>query len=515
MFRKEGKKQPVLHEEFIAIARKYKSKTAISDKTTDQQVSYSKALLASLLFADYFKTFDDVYVGVMLPNSAGAFLTVIGLLSAGKVPVMINYSTGAENNCKYAQETCNFKTIITSQKLLEKIQCREIPGMLMLENMVSGISRLRKLKALTLSKLPLPLILNTLPKAQPDDTSVILFTSGSENNPKAVQLSHKNILSNVNDIRTVFRIDDQAVFLSILPLFHVFGLTTCFWTPLLTGSRIVSYANPLEFKTIPKIIREEKVTLIAATPVFFAGYLRESEPGDFESVQIMVAGADKTPDWLRKAYQEKHNKELYEGYGTTETSPVISTNYPGDNKPGSIGKVVPSAKVKIVHLETGETLPTGQEGKILVKGDLVMKGYFDDFESTSMRIRDGWYDTGDMGYLDEDGYLWHRGRLKRFVKIGGEMVSMVKTEAVLSSLLPEGSDCCVVEFPDPRKGARLVAVTTKPVDKDAIIKKMTDLLPSIAIPKIFITMPELPKMGSGKVDFRRVTMLARKQVLKQ
>lgn len=504
----------ILHYEFIKTAKQYKKKIAIIDRTTEQRVSYSKALLASLLFADNFKKIDDIYVGMMLPNTAGAFLTLIGLLTAGKVPVLINYATGAENNCKYAQDLCSFKTIITSEKLLEKIQCPVLPGMIMIENLVAKLSRFQKLKALTFSKLPLLLILNSIAEANPNDTSIILFTSGSENNPKAVQLSHKNIFANVVDIRNIFRIESQAVFLSILPLFHVFGITSCFWTPLLSGCSVVTYANPLEYKTIPKIIREEMVTLMAGTPAFFAGYLHESAPGDFASVQIMVAGADKTPDWLRKAFKEQHNKELYEGYGTTETSPVISANYPGANKPGSIGKVMPGAQVKIVHLETGETLPALQEGKILVKGDLVMKGYFDDFESTSLRIRDGWYDTGDMGMMDEDGFLWHRGRLKRFVKIGGEMVSMVQSESVLNKLLAEGNECCVVEIPDPRKGARLAAVTTQEVDRNEIIKKMADSLPQIAIPKIFITMPEFPKMGSGKIDFRTVTKFVRQQLMK-
>jgi acyl-[acyl-carrier-protein]-phospholipid O-acyltransferase/long-chain-fatty-acid--[acyl-carrier-protein] ligase len=275
------------------------------------------------------------------------------------------------------------------------------------------------------------------------------------------------------------------------------------------GLTLVSYANPLDYEKIVDIIREEKVTILVGTPIFFMGYLRRSKPGDFESIRIAVAGADKTPDWLRDEYAKKHNITLYEGYGCTETSPVVSLNIGENNRPGSIGKVFPSVKVKITDIETGEELPPGKEGKILVKGELIMKGYFDDLEETSLRIKDGWYDTGDMGVFDEDGFLWHKGRLKRFVKIGGEMVSLVRTETVLTDLLPNDVDCCVVEVPDSTKGAKIVATVTNAIDEKDILDKMSEQLPNIGLPKQFLQMKELPKMGSGKVDFRTVTELVK------
>jgi acyl-[acyl-carrier-protein]-phospholipid O-acyltransferase/long-chain-fatty-acid--[acyl-carrier-protein] ligase len=227
---------------------------------------------------------------------------------------------------------------------------------------------------------------------------------------------------------------------------------------------------------------------------------------------MALAGADKTPDWLRESFQKKHDVELLEAYGTTETSPGVSVNTHEANRPGSIGRPLPNAHVIITDIETGKEVPHGKDGKILVKGDLVMKGYFDDIEETSLRIRDGWYDTGDMGMIDEDGYLWHRGRLKRFVKIGGEMVSLVRTETVLEEYLPSGVGCCVVEIPDSRKGARIVAALTKKIDEKKIIQKMSQKLPPIAIPKRYIVIPELPKMGSGKIDFRTATNIVRKKL---
>lgn len=504
----------LLHQEFIKTAKKTGKKLAIIDRTTEKRITYSKSLIASLILANKVKAYKDGFIGVMIPNSAGSILTILGIIMAGKVPVMINYSTGASDNCEYAQDKCGFKTIITSRKLLEKIGCRLVRGMVFIEDIMETVTTKDKLGAALKSKLPMPLLMKTIHKGEPDDNVVILFTSGSEKDPKAVQLTHRNIGSNIEDIFVVLELKDEDSMLANLPLFHVFGHTTNFWLPLVRGLSTVPYANPLEYEKIVSIIKEENVTLMLGTPVFFMGYLRRSQPGDFESVRIAVAGADKTPDWLRKGYMEKHNITLYEGYGCTETSPVISLNMGENNRPGSIGKVFPSVKVKIADIDTGETLPPGKEGKILVKGDLVMKGYFDDLEETSLRIKDGWYDTGDMGMFDEDNFLWHCGRLKRFVKIGGEMVSLVKVENVLEEALPEDVDCCVVEVPDSLKGARIVATVTREVEEKKIMNHLSKKLSPIQMPKQFLVIPDLPKMGSGKIDFRTVTEMVKKKLAK-
>lgn len=502
----------LLHQEFIRNARKFGSKPAIVDRFLDKNVSYEKALIASLILANKFRRYRDGFIGIMVPTSAGCMLSILGVLMAGKVPVMINYSTGAANNAEYAQRKCGFKTIIASRALLEKIGCRLVSGMVFIEDIMEGVGPLDKVAALVKAKLPLSFLLKSVHEGDADDNLVILFTSGSEKDPKAVQLTHRNIGSNVQDIGRVLTVTSEDVMLANLPLFHVFGHNVDFWLPLLYGMTIVAYANPLEYRKVSSIVREEKVSLMVGTPSFFAGYLRQSDPGDFASLRVAVAGADKTPDSLREGFLQKHNLELCEGYGTTETSPVVSTNLPGANKPGSIGKVLPSVRVKIVDINTGESLPPGGEGKILVKGDLVMKGYFDDLEETSLRIKDGWYETGDMGVLDEEGYLWHRGRLKRFVKIGGEMVSLVRVETVLQDLLPDGVDCCVVEVPDSLKGAKIVAAVTAEVSERRLLKAMAGELPAIALPKQFVVLGEFPKMGSGKIDFRSITEMVRQQL---
>ena len=495
----------LLHQHFVKIAKRYGNKPAFIDRTSDKRVTYTKALIASLILSEKFKKYPEGFLGIMIPTSAGSALSILGTLMSGKTPVMINYSTGAASNAIYYQKKCTFKTIITSKALLEKINCPVVDGMVFIEDIMEGISAGEKLKAALKAKLPAPLILRMVHGGQEDDNVVILFTSGSEKDPKAVQLTHRNIASNIESFSKAVNIYDHDIMLANLPYFHVFGLTVNLWTPLYFGMTIVAYANPLDYKMICTIVREENTTVVVGTPSFLWGYLRKSERDDFTSVRLLVIGADKCPETLRKEFSDRHGITLYEGYGATETSPVISTNTPEHNKPGSVGKVLPDVMVHIENYETGKECGIGEVGRILVKGDLVMKGYLDDFEETSMRIRHGWYDTGDMGYLDADGFLWHSGRLKRFVKIGGEMVSLVKVEDVLQKCLPGNVNCSVVEVPDVLKGVRIVAAVTQKVDEKKILKQMSEQLPNIALPKQFVVIEDLPKMGSGKVDFRTVT----------
>jgi len=495
----------LLHHQFVEIARKYGGKLAIIDRTLGRKITYSRALIGSLILAEKFRKYDEGFLGIMLPTSAGAVLSVLGALMSGRVPVMINYSTGAQQNAEYAQKKCDFRTIITAKALLEKIKCPEVPGMVFLEDIMKEVSLKEKLVAAVKSKLPVSLLLKSIHKGDEDDDIVVLFTSGSEKDPKAVELTHRNLVSNIESLTSLFGISHEDIFLANLPYFHIFGQTGNLWAPLYHGMTFVTYANPLDYKSICDIVREERCTLMVGTPSFFWGYLRKSEPGDFASIRIALSGADKCPDALRKDFETKHDKALLEAYGTTETSPGISANTPAENKPGSVGKPIPGVQVRIEHYETGEQCRPGEIGKILVKGDNVMKGYFDDFEETSLHIRRGWYDTGDMGYMDPDGFLWHVGRLRRFLKIGGEMVSLIKVEDVLEKFLPKDVLCCVVEIPDHLKGAKIVAAVTQQIDERAILTKMSDHLPNIALPKQFIVLEELPKMASGKIDFRTIT----------
>jgi len=497
----------LLHQQFVRTAKKHANKLAVIDKTTGKNVTYSRALIGSLILSSKFQKYDKGFIGIMIPTSAGCALATVGALMSGRTPVMINYSTGAEANAIYAQKKCKFKTIITSKALLEKVNCPVIDGMVLIEDIMKSVTTGDKLKAALMTKLPVSMLLNSIHKGNEDDTAAILFTSGSEKDPKAVQLTHRNLASNIENFGKYVNISESDILLANLVFFHIFGLTVNLWVSFYYGMTMVSYANPLDFQAVSKIARDERPTIMVGTPSFFWGYLSKSEPGDFKSLRLMVAGADKCPDALREGYMKKHGVTLLEGYGATETSPVISVNSLEFNRPGSTGRVIPNVQVKIENFETGEICKTREVGKILVKSDSVMKGYLDDPELTAEVLSDGWYNTGDMGYFDEDNYLWHAGRFKRFAKVGGEMISLVRVENVLEKLLPDGISCCVVEIPDEKKGSYIVASVSGEVHKTEILRKMMNELPIIALPRQFIVIKELPMMSTGKIDFRSVTRL--------
>jgi acyl-[acyl-carrier-protein]-phospholipid O-acyltransferase/long-chain-fatty-acid--[acyl-carrier-protein] ligase len=498
-----------LHERFIRTAKRYEKKIAVVDRATGQRVTYKDVLLRALILSEKVKKSDEGFVGIMVPNSAGCIYAVLAVLFSGRTPVIINYSTGAAENCREAQRRLAFRTILTSRALLDRIKCPTIDGMVCLEDMGKGVSSLEKIRGAFRASASADRIIDRLPKGDDEETAAILFTSGSEREPKAVPLSHANISSNLEAFGQILDFGEADVLLANLPFFHVFGLTVDCWLPLDRGMTMVTCPNPLEFRSVCLAVREEGVTVMVGTPAFLHGYLQKSDPGDFKSVRLLITGADKCPESLRRGWWEKHRIILYEGYGTTETSPVVSVNTPQHNRPGSVGKALPNVQIRLERYDTGEECPVGEIGKVLVKGPSVMRGYFDDFEASSLHLRHGWYDTGDMGYMDDDGYLWHVGRLRRFLKVGGEMVSLVKVEDVLERLIPSDCECCVVEVPDAVRGARIVAAVTCQVDTRTLLTQMGESLPHIALPKQFVVLPDLPKMVSGKLDFRRITEIVR------
>jgi acyl-[acyl-carrier-protein]-phospholipid O-acyltransferase/long-chain-fatty-acid--[acyl-carrier-protein] ligase len=325
----------LLHQQFVRTAKQFEGKLAIVDRTLNRKVTYKRALIGSLILAKKFQQYAPGFIGIMLPNSAGSVLSILATLMSGRIPVMINYSTGAAANCEFAQKKCAFKTIITSKALCEKINCRQVDGMVYLEEIMNSVGLLDKIRAAFKAGLPVERLLRRIHEGDEDDTLLILFTSGSEKEPKGVQLTHRNINANYASLMKAFDFSSDDIFLANLPYFHVFGQTANLWVPLTVGMTIVTYANPLDFRTICDIVREEKVTLMAGTPTFFWGYLRNSKPGDFDSARIILSGADKCPDALRQGFLEKHHKTLLEAYGTTETSPAITVNTPEYTRPGS------------------------------------------------------------------------------------------------------------------------------------------------------------------------------------
>ncbi len=500
-----------LHHLFIDRAQKMKNKTAVYDSLMDKSLSYQKFLISALILSKKLRKYQTYYIGILLPNSLGCFISLMATLFSGKVPVMINYSTGVKTNCEYAMQKCGFDTILTSKKFIEKLNLEQMPEMVFLEDIIRKFSFFDKIMGALKSKFAKSFV----HQGELDDAAIILFTSGSEKEPKATQLSHRNIIANINGCGDAFSFHEQDIFLSSLPMFHVFGLTTTFFIPIVIGCKIVSHPSPLEYKKIINSIKKHQITILVSTPTFLYGYCKKAERGDLDSVRISVAGGDKLSKNIYDDCKEKHNLIIYEGYGTTETSPVISVNTEENYRLGSIGKPLNNVEVKIVGVDSFKELERNQVGKILVKGELVMLGYLDDLEETSMRIRDGWYDTGDMGYLDDDGFLWHKGRLKRFIKVGGEMISLVAIENKIESFLGVDAHVCVVGLSHPTKGSKIVAAITEKVDKKELLKKLRKELAPILMPKDILYFEKLPLLGSGKVDFKKVTAICQQLEIKK
>jgi len=499
-----------LIELFVKAAKAHAGKLAIVDRATGSRVTYKAALLRSLILERKLRACDKGLVGVMIPTSAGAILTVVAAVMSGRTPVMINYSTGAAQNCELAKRRLGFRTIITSRALLTRLKLEKQEGMIFIEDLAGSVSLVDKAVGFVRASMSVERICASVHTSNPNEHVVVLFTSGSEREPKAVPLTHRNLIANIDGMHGLLDFGPDDIVLGNLPLFHVFGFNTNLWMPLINGMTVVTYPNPLDFRAICMAVREERVTMMIGTPTFLWGYVQKAEPGDFATVRLLVTGADKCPESVRRMYWDRHDIALIEGYGTTETSPVISVNAPDHNRPGSIGRVLQNLQVRIEHFETGEMCAPGQVGKILVKGDSVMSGYFDDFEATALRMRHGWYDTGDMGYFDDDGYLWHAGRLGRFVKIAGEMVSLGQVQDVLERLLPDSISGAVVEVADLVRGSKIIAVVTEGIDNRNVLRRMGGELPKIAVPQQVVIVPELPRMPSGKLDYRSLTDTVRR-----
>jgi len=504
-----------LHHKFIETAKKMGSKTAFIDGTTGQEISYSKALIACLLLKKRFEKIQSKNIGVMIPTSGGAMLVAMACLMAGKTPVMINYSTGAIKNCIFAKEKCDFEIVITVRELLKKLEIEPIEDMLFIKDILAGIGKFEKIKTALFTKMSVGMIKSSVYKADyENDNIVILFTSGSEKDPKAVPLTNKNIKMQIYGSIECYNWTKEERFLATLPLFHIFGFTAMYCIPLFLGSTIITQSNPLEYKTICKSLEKYKPTIMVGTPTFYQAYLKIAGKNTFKSMKYAISGADKLPKKTHQEYREKHDLFIIEGYGATETSPILTNNRIDDYRIGSCGKIFPGVKIKILDISTDEILPRGIEGKVYVKGENITKGYYNDIEETSYHFHGGWYDTGDIGVLDKDDFLWHKGRLKRFVKIGGEMVSLVAIELELEDFFPEDVSYCAVEVPNSQKGAEIVLAVTQEVNKIKIRNFLKQRLSAISIPKKIFVVDDLPLMGSGKVNFREVEKICKKLVRK-
>ena len=481
---------------------------AVEDPITGK-LSYGKMLTGVAVLARKFEHLLDGqdHVGVMLPNSNGAAVTLFGLMSAGKVPAMINFTAGAANILS-ACRAAKVKTVLTSRAFVEQAQLEPIVEAIAEQVDIVWMDDLRETVG-TLDKLRGLLSRSKVRVSRGiDDAAAILFTSGSEGTPKGVVLSHRNILANAAQAsaRIDFHPGDKVF--NVLPVFHSFGLTAGTVLPLVSGVPVYFYPSPLHYKEIPELIYGSNATIIFGTDTFLSGYARTAHAYDFRSIRYCFAGAEPVRDATRATYMERFGLRVLEGYGVTEAAPVIALNTPMHNRAGTVGQLMPGMEARL------EPVPGVDEGgRLFVRGPNVMTGYLLADEPGVLKPpAGGWHDTGDIVSIDADGFIAIKGRAKRFAKIGGEMVSLAAVEALAAAVWPHHQSA-VAAIKDERKGERLVLITDNP-DPDrsdfiAYAKKtgQQDLM----VPAEIRTVDAVPVLGSGKVDFVAVAKMAAEQ----
>jgi acyl-[acyl-carrier-protein]-phospholipid O-acyltransferase / long-chain-fatty-acid--[acyl-carrier-protein] ligase len=447
-------------------------------------------------------------IGVLLPNVNATPLVVLSLWSADKVPAILNFSTGVPTMLACAR-LAGLKAIVTSHAFEERarldlslIRAAGIE-LIYLEDVRQQTSPVERLAALVAQSVN-PRATIRDPKS---DAGVILFTSGSEGVPKGVELSHRNLLANVHQMLTVIDIEDHDRMLNALPLFHSFGLTVGTLVPLVRGIYTFLYPSPLHYRLVPVAVYDRACTVMLGTNTFLNGYARKAHPYDFRSLRLLFAGAEKLQEATAQIWARRFGVRVLEGYGATECSPCISVNTPMQPKYGAAGRFMPGMKYRLEPIEG-----VAEGGRLYVAGPNVMRGYLNEDANAQFQALKGWYDTGDVVSVDSDGFVHILGRLKRFAKISGEMVSLTAVEEALAGAFPEFGFRCevaVVSKPDADRGEALVAVTNEPklkLDQVRVALKSKGFS-NLCVPREVLALREIPKLGTGKVNHRELLKL--------
>ena len=509
VFRTTSTDRTVIEALIQAADRHGRSRIAVEDPVAGA-LTYKRLLVGAAILGSKLMPLaaEGRALGVMLPNANGAVVTILGLMTAGRVPAMINFTAGAANilaACKAAQ----IDTILSSRTFIERGRLGNLVAAIekevkfvYLEDIRAGVTSGDKIRGLLNASKPLV-------ARKPDDWAAILFTSGSEGVPKGVVLSHRNMLANA--AQAAARIDfgrEDKVF-NVLPVFHSFGLTVGVVLPLVSGVRIYLYPSPLHYRTVAELIYAVNATIMFGTDTFLAGYARVAHPYDFRSLRYILAGAEPVKEATRRAYMEKFGLRILEGYGVTETAPALALNTPMFNKFGTVGRVLPGMEARLEKVEGVE-----EGGRLYVRGPNVMLGYLKvDNPGVLEPPAEGWHDTGDIVTIDEQGFVTIKGRAKRFAKVAGEMISLAAVETLAYELWPNALSA-VVAVPDLRKGERLILLTQQ---KDATrsdfqmfakAKHASDLM----IPSDVWVLDTLPLLGSGKVDMMAAQKLVQERL---
>ena len=491
--------QSTVFDALIAASKTYGSKKLILEDQERNPLSYTDLIRGAFALGGKIAGFTrkGERVAVMLPSSSAGVVTFFGLHAFGRVPTMLNFTAGIRN-LKAACELAQIRTVLTSHRFVEQGKLHDLVDALetltkvvYLEDVRATIGLPDKLFAATAGAFPSRFRVAT----KPSDPGVILFTSGSFGAPRGVVLSQSNLVSNARQIESLFPMN--WVWFNPLPIFHCFGLTAGALLPILGGMKSIQYPSPLHVKQIPPLIKDTKANVLFATDTFLNQYARSVEPDELSGLAFAVCGAERVREETHNMFHEKFGPiPLLEGYGATEASPVIACNIPTDNRRGTVGWLVAGVETR---LEPVEGIPGG--GKLLVRGPNIMTGYLN-AEGGIDPPTDGWHDTGDVVSISDDEWITIMGRVKRFAKIGGEMVSLTAAEDLASAIWPENRHA-VVSLPDPKKGERLILVTDRPdADASALIAHAKSIgAPELAVPRKLIHVPEIPVLGTGKTDY--------------
>lgn len=508
-------------EVFLNVCKEMKSAVCCRDNRAGI-LTYSDMQLRVILLADYIRTLPGDYIGILLPSSVAAYATILAVQLAGKIPLLINWTMGPRH-LESVLQLSKVQVVLTSKVFLNRIQNVDLNGLHglfhMLEDVREGFTFIDKLKAIWRSKRSVSTILETfsVDKKSKNNPAVLLFTSGTESQPKGVILSHENVLTNQKDAVQIIPIYSDDVFLGILPPFHAFGFTATGLFPLLAGIRTDYFPDPIDGRNIARECEKWQVTLICAAPTFLKGILKAAKTEQIKSLRFCISGAEKATSDLWQLFETHGKKDiLTESYGITECGPALTVNRPGVAKKLGVGQALPSVELLIVHPETFQPIAIGKPGMILVRGSNIFAGYLNpDIKSPFIEVEGKqWYMTGDIGYLDADGFLTISGRLKRFIKIGGEMISLSAIEEALqkaaiekgwSTQVKEGPQLAICAKEIEGEKPKIILLARFFVEGDEVNRVLRELgFSNLVKITSVLQVPEIPQLGAGKIHYRQL-----------